>query len=360
MRRCPEGLLPVLPRLPSQSCRQRVKKEFATRLPRCRAGQQRREGRRLSIIPHPIVMRLLHVDNLNLVDFGPSPPEYAILSHTWDEHELSYRDVREAPDFSSLEDRPGFSKVQNACTTAGSLGYTYLWVDTCCIDKTSSAEVDEAIRSMFQWYKSARECIVYLSDLEPDSHDDGDPNDTLARWSASRWFTRGWTLQELVAPRVVQFYDKAWAYRGSKTSGFLLPIVSAITRIDEDVLVDSTRMQQVSVARRMSWAAERQTTRVEDMAYSLLGIFDVAVDILYGEGRKAFIRLQEEILKQTTDSSIFAWEATDSARCRGIFAHSPSEFLHFQNKDPELSRYPFEYHGELCLTNKGLRVNAQL
>lgn len=150
---------------------------------------------------------------------------------------------------------------------------------------------------MFQWYRKAQVCYVYLSDVSRDSfsRDDG---------IQSRWFTRSWTLQELIAPKFVIFYSKLWDMIGHKEQ--LAHILSKITGIDEDDLC-GTNLELVSVARKMSWAAKRQATRVEDIAYSLLGLFDVNMPLLYGEGQKAFIRLQEEILRSSYDHSLFGW-----------------------------------------------------
>ncbi|KAI6002305.1 hypothetical protein F5J12DRAFT_906395 [Pisolithus orientalis] len=144
-------------------------------------------------------------------------------------------------------------------------GYTWLWIDTCCIDKRSSAELSEAINSMYRWYRNSQMCYVYLND----------------------WFSRGWTLQELVAPKEAEFFNKSWVSIGIKQD--LTSLLEDITRIPEK----SVR----AVAHIMSWAADRKTTRVEDRAYSLLGLFGVNMPMLYGEGSKAFQRLQLEIIR---------------------------------------------------------------
>lgn len=175
--------------------------------------------------------------------------------------------------------------------------------DRCCIDKTSSAELSEAINSMFRWYERARVCYAYLSDVSGDANLRVD----VREFVESRWFTRGWTLQELVAPKSVLFYSKrgrGWHFLGSKED--LCDHISNITGIDTDTLYGAG-LELASVARKMSWASQRETTRIEDTAYCLLGIFDVNMPLLYGEGEKAFLRLQEEILRSSYDYSLFAW-----------------------------------------------------
>jgi hypothetical protein len=199
-------------------------------------------------------------------------------------------------DLPKARTRKGFSKVIETCRLAREQYLGYAWIDTCCIDKSSSAELTEAINSMFNWYKEAYICFAFLSDL-PGS--EGNSGDQLQR---CRWFTRGWTLHELIAPRIVAFYDQGWQMRGTKKA--LQQELSAITGIDLEILEDSNLLSTIPIARRMSWASHRKTSRVEDRAYSLLGLFDVNVPLIYGEGPKAFFRLQEEIMKQHNDLSL--------------------------------------------------------
>ncbi|KAI0654004.1 heterokaryon incompatibility protein-domain-containing protein [Cubamyces menziesii] len=249
-------------------------------------------------------MRLLNTKSARVVLF-PNPddlPPYAILSHVWQQHEQSFQDVealRDDPDrFSLLPE-----KIRRFCQFAQREGFEWIWIDTCCIDKTSSAELSEAINSMYRWYSEAVICYVYL-------HDVSTRPTTIAfedRFSSSVWFTRGWTLQELVAPLSVAFLADDWKLLGTKEQWALL--LERRTGVDRNVLTCATFLDDVSVARRMSWAAGRRTTRPEDRAYSLMGLFGVHMTTIYGEGEaKAFRRLQEEILKQCApDQSIFAW-----------------------------------------------------
>ena len=145
-------------------------------------------------------------------------------------------------------------------------------VDTCCIDKSSSAELTESINSMYRWYQEAAICYAYLFDVQS-----GD----MSSLSRSAWLTRGWTLQELIAPARVEFYSSTWDNLRTKAS--LKKEISAVTGIDVEVL-EGADPDRFSVTKRMSWASKRTTTRVEDRAYSLLGLFGVNMPMLYGEG----------------------------------------------------------------------------
>jgi hypothetical protein len=188
----------------------------------------------------------------------------------------------------------------------------------CCIDKTSSAELSQAINSMYRWYQNCDLCIAYLEDIRKESLDikglieDGYRNANIASqlfcyptFSRSRWFKRGWTLQELIAPLNLYFYDSEWNKIGEKQG--LLEDISQITRIDRDVLRGQRALSRKSVAHKMAWASRRETTRVEDLAYCLIGIFEINMPLLCGEGQRAFTRLQQEIMKHTYDHSLFAW-----------------------------------------------------
>ncbi|KAK1830578.1 hypothetical protein QBC39DRAFT_244656, partial [Podospora conica] len=184
--------------------------------------------------------------------------------------------------------------------------------NTCCIDKSSSAELSEAINSMFQWYQKPKVCYIHLEDLpaKDATRPPGDHFDFDSTFQACRWFSRGWTLQELLAPQHLIFYDATWAAVGDRNS--LANLVWQRTNIPVEYLVtDRQDFHKARVGQRMSWASDRNTTRKEDLAYCLLGIFDINMPLLYGEGHRAFRRLQDEILKTSTDDSIFAWTTWD-------------------------------------------------
>ncbi|KAJ4292903.1 hypothetical protein N0V88_005563 [Collariella sp. IMI 366227] len=227
-------------------------------------------------------MRLLRTNKLELVEFqGSDIPPYAILSHTWGEEE---------------------------------------WIDTCCIDKSSSAELSEAINSMFRWYREAEVAYAFLSDVDADE----DPRLLGSSFRSARWFTRGWTLQELIAPGVIYFYGAGWKEIGSRSS--LVRLICNITGISSGYFRTGD-LSQFSAAQRMSWAANRKTTRPEDEAYCLLGLFDINMPLLYGEGQRAFVRLQEEILRQSEDDSLFSHNEV----C--ILATSAREFIECSGTD---------------------------
>jgi hypothetical protein len=237
-------------------------------------------------------MHLLNASTLKLQHFIKEIPPYAILSHTWGDEEVTFDDIEE-PYATSMK---GYRKIVGCCAQARLDGFDWVWIDTCCIDKKSSAELSEAINSMYRWYWRAETCYVHLSDV---------PAKPLRK---SAWFTRGWTLQELLAPVMVEFYARDWTWIGTKMS--LAKDIRRTTGISYDVLLDRTNVKLACVAEKFSWASQREVTRAEDTAYSLLGIFEVNMPLLYGEGPRAFYRLQEEILRQTPDQTIFAWDCT--------------------------------------------------
>lgn len=256
-------------------------------------------------------MRLLCAKTQTLHEFvsGTVPP-YATLSHTWEADEITFQDITNG--HSYRESKKGWAKVIKCCQQAIEDALDFVWVDTCCIDKSNSVELQEAINSMFRWYEMSIECYVYLPDFSYPglSAEPQEKQSALQRFTQSRWFTRGWTLQELLAPPSVRFFDSAWLEFGDKIS--LREQVSEATGISQEVLVGSVidihrAMDFTSIAQRMSWASRRTTTKEEDIAYCLLGIFDVNMPLLYGEGPKAFQRLQEEIMERFDDQSILAW-----------------------------------------------------
>ncbi|KAK4211988.1 HET-domain-containing protein, partial [Rhypophila decipiens] len=309
-------------------------------------------------------MRLIRTDNLTLEEFpGDYSGPYAILSHTWEDGEISYHEMQAASPASrwqgaAIKKKPGYQKICNFARVAAADGFEYMWVDTCCIDKSSSAELSESINSMFRWYSKATRCYVYLADVPPgplkDLHDALE-NRVLKPHARSRWYTRGWTLQELIAPKDLVFYYSDWSPAFKKATE--LKLLSKITGIPRSVL-ETGDCSSISVADKMRWAADRTTTRIEDMAYCLLGIFDVNMPLLYGEAEKAFLRLQEEICRTSDDQTIFAWqhgtlssseqpiqtiktaaEGQSFRTYRGLFARSPQEFVITLNE----TLAPFEH-----------------
>lgn len=249
-------------------------------------------------------IRLLHCsgDDIKLVDYSASEvPNYAILSHTWGDDEVTFRDFLDGTERIRL----GFEKIRFCARTAHQDGLQHVWVDTCCIDKSNSAELTEAINSMFHWYQAAVRCYVYLSDMQSPPDDLVSRNDIseaqfFEHLRRSRWFTRGWTLQELLAPRSVDFFSKDGLWIGNKTT--LLQQIHEITGIHISAL-RGIPLDQFSIEERFRWAEKRRTSREEDEAYCLIGIFGVNLLLMYGEGGpNALRRLREEVKKHSAGS----------------------------------------------------------
>ena len=252
-------------------------------------------------------------------------------------------------------------------------------------DKSSSAELTEAINSMFRWYRQSELCYVYLADVSTNLAKE--PADLgIVQFSNSRWFTRGWTLQELLAPEGVIFFATDWKFFGTKTKEkptsryahrLLDSVIAQATGIDLEALQFGD-FRTSSIATRMSWASRRQITRIEDMAYCLLGIFDVNMPLLYGEGNKAFLRLQEEIMKTSTDTSIFAWENQpvksalgtlvkrgwlEVAEFSSFLAPSPAHFANaagISSRDIADPSPHFAFVRQFSMEQRGLRLNLKL
>jgi hypothetical protein len=285
-------------------------------------------------------MWLLDTTTLKLRHFITNTPDYVILSHTWGDGEVSFDDIAQP----YAKNMPGYAKIARCCAQALRAGFEWAWVDTCCIDKRSSAELSEAINSMYNWYWSAAICYALISDHSVGSE----------TFQSSRWFKRGWTLQELLAPDVMEFYDSDWNFMGTKSS--LLDHICAATNIDKRYLLHRDEIENATIAAKFSWASLRTTTREEDMAYCLLGLVHVNMPMLYGEGRGAFYRLQQEIIKQTNEHTIFAWESTqDTWRHTSIFAPSPAQFMNAAGLRSTLARV----QGKLAtheMTSHGLSI----
>lgn len=296
-------------------------------------------------------MRLLHAKSLCFEEFFDNEiPPYAILSHRWEGKEVEFHEFEAAKE----RDGPEFSKIKCFCSFVSQqpcprFGYIeWVWIDTCCIDKKSSAELSEAINSMFRWYENSEICYVYLSSV-----DTGPWRVQEQQFRQSPWFTRGWTLQELIAPTLVYFLDHQWNIIKEKTE--LAAEISAITGIGQDYLNLSqgrwTLLDQTSIATKMSWVSRRKTSRLEDMAYCLLGIFDINMPLLYGEGSKAFMRLQLEIIRKSDDESIFAWKSPHRYdRQQGMLASWPTWFVDCG----DIRTYIKFLRPAYSMTNKGL------
>ncbi|KAH7351297.1 heterokaryon incompatibility protein-domain-containing protein [Rhexocercosporidium sp. MPI-PUGE-AT-0058] len=280
-------------------------------------------------------MRLLNTTTLLLEEFfGDKIPSYAILSHRWEGEQVTFQDLREGLGVNMA----GYSKIIGCCRQAKLDGWKYTWIDSCCIDKSSSSELSEAINSMFRWYRDAEVCYVYLSDADP----------FRSMWD-SEWWKRGWTLQELLAPEFLIFYDEVWNELGTKHC-----LKEAIEK--KTGVADLMDFECASIAQKMSWASNRNTTRTEDLAYCLMGLFGVNMSPLYGEGANAFLRLQLEIIRISDDESIFAWKPQRWGTS-GLLAQSITDFSGSGDITvPKLMSHRAPY----AMTNKGMEIEALL
>ena len=281
-------------------------------------------------------MRLLNTTSLTFEEFsGREVEPYAILSHCWShsrgQEEPTYQQVLSK---SYRAESPGWWKVTECCRIARSRGLQWTWIDTVCINKLSSAELSETINCMYTWYQRSVECYVLLDDIPVLNDRNTSQREGILRttgllpdgFSLSRWFTRGWTLQELLAPASVRFYDRNGDFIGTRSE--MATSISYATGIHPLYLRKAKSIEDASVAQRMSWASRRKTTRTEDTAYALMGLFGVSMPLLYGEGEKAFLRLQLAIVEQSDDGSIFAWGINDSCTVRlGMLARGPWDFI---------------------------------
>ncbi|KPI45802.1 Vegetative incompatibility protein HET-E-1 [Cyphellophora attinorum] len=289
-------------------------------------------------------MRLLRTQQYELLeekDFPGQCPPYAILSHTWisAKEEITYQDLktRRQDIDNGIYKQRGWAKVKQYCDRAWRDGWKFAWMDTCCIDKANAADTQEAINAMFRWYQNAVVCYAHFEDVDvnrsvleadridldvPESGDlddrpgtiqIADQGNVLRRAIApslvqAKWFTRGWTLQELLAPHYLIFVDQSWRRIGTRECW--APEIREACGIEAKQLIsfDPTDFVSCSIAMRLSWASRRSTTVEEDESYSLLGLFGVSLPLIYGEGRwRAFNRLQRELIMTYNDDSIFAW-----------------------------------------------------
>jgi hypothetical protein len=294
-------------------------------------------------------MRLIHTEKCEVHDFldALSIPRYAAISYSWEADEVRHGNLRET---SLASEKPSLQELKEFCLQAGNLSLEWLWVDTVCVNRSSSAELSEAINSTFKWFRQSEACIVYLSDV--DYVDDSQEQEKRIR--QSRWMRRSWTLQELIASQNIHFYAANWMRIGTKES--LLPLLSEVTQVDKAVLENADHLSHYSIGRIMSWAANREAPRVEDIAYSLLGLFGVSMPILYGEGHTAFTRLQEKIFQRTDDATLFAWQSSNSNHMyRGLFAQSPYEFAHFATRSKWT---PLRIHGDVYFSHGGVTIES--
>jgi hypothetical protein len=277
-------------------------------------------------------MRLLKINDsgeFSLTTFPDSNvPKYAILSHTWgpDSTEVTYQDILD----DKAKAKAGYRKLQFCSDQAITEGLQYFWSDTCCIDKSNHSELSKSINSMYRWYQDAEVCYVYLSDVSVYTQNREFKH---LSWDStfyrSRWFTRGWTLQELLAPKSVEFYSCDGVRLGDKKS--LETKIYEITGIALDA-IRGRPLSRFSVDQRLLWRASRQTTEEEDKAYCLLGIFGVHMPLIYGEGEKSAMK---RLLKEIRESSDGVVAGTTFLMPHGIYR---------SNINP-IRQYIFASHG---------------
>ncbi|KAI1736473.1 heterokaryon incompatibility protein-domain-containing protein [Xylaria scruposa] len=347
-------------------------------------------------------MRLLKTERCTLIEMNDIPdpfPQYAILSHTWISpmDEITYQDFkqRKGDIDNDIFKQKGWAKLRGFCNRAHKDGWEWAWMDNCCIDKTNPADLQEAINAMFRWYQNAGICYAYLEDVDtnkilecsdlvnetiPTNSDlDVGGKDNVADPTSfchmalkafmvkAKWFTRGWTLQELLAPPYLVFVDRTWRRIGTRESW--ANEIKTASRIEARYLTsfNPADFTSCSIATRFSWASRRETTVEEDEIYSLLGMFGISLPLIYGEGRlRAFNRLQRELITVYNDDSIFAWKALPpQSRLpgalqngynpgRGILAPSIREFW------DAFSVKSFGFYGSsFSMTNRGIEINAK-
>jgi hypothetical protein len=246
-------------------------------------------------------MRLLNTETLQLTNDSahPATHKFAILSHRWQQPEITFAELNRDADYLKKQtlQTPSAKKIRQACDVARKRNppLEWIWIDTCCIDKSNAVEEARCINSMYEWYAKAAVCITFLHDVDSLSADQ----------QRSEWFDRGWCLQELLAPRYMEFFGRNWNFIGVKHQ--LANEITHWTGIEGKYLTGQADIRTASVAARMSWMAGRTTTFVEDIAYSMLGLLGVYMAPQYGEGVNAFLRLQKTLLENSTDESLFAW-----------------------------------------------------
>ncbi|KAF8440521.1 heterokaryon incompatibility protein-domain-containing protein [Boletus edulis BED1] len=260
-----------------------------------------------------------------MIDAVQTSFAYVMFSHRWEMGEPLYKDV-EGSDVFSLPESPGTRKLQHFCRHVRECGFRWAWSDTCCIDKNSTSELQKSIISMFMWYRNSALTIIYLGDVSDNS---------IEALKKSIWFLRGWTLQELIAPNRLLFFQSDWTLLitsddlpidNYKASSTFRNLITDITGIDDASLTHFDPASRTpTIRQRMSWAAHRKTTEIEDIAYCLMGIFDIHLPVMYGEGTSAFDRLQIEIMAKSDDPSLFDWTGKSSAS-NSLLAASPACF----------------------------------
>ncbi|PMB63791.1 Vegetative incompatibility protein HET-E-1 [Beauveria bassiana] len=266
--------------------------------------------------------------------------------------------------------------LEHLCRHALRSGIEYVWIDEFCIDKTSTADLDDAVNGARRRLRNSALCFAHLHDLPAATVTTTTTTTTMttiseadaSAWSRCRYWKRAWTLQELILPPRVRFYDAQWNYRGDKDSPVLAPLLSRITGIPRSVLVDAAALADVALAVRISWSAGRAAAREEDTAYALVAVTGATLPVRYGEGAaRAFFRLQEELLRDTRDGSLLAWRSArgDDGEVRGLLARSPAEFGHFAatataTVAAQEPQRPWIFNGKVRFSSKGIELESRV
>lgn len=291
-------------------------------------------------------------------------PPYAMLSHCWQATEdiTTYKDYLEARKAATIgckrmakfcgravqPETPGYARVVRFCKLARQLGFDWAWLEDPCVNKFNGTDVEVAINSVYRYYRNAGVCIAQLQDVVS----------TDSNWvHNSRWFDECWTLPALVASsNDVRFYDRDWNLISTKKEDVCIAAIEKRTGIPGRVLLDPEIIPRINVARRMAWASKRTTTRLEDVAYSLIGLFGVKMAPQYGEGRAAFERLQRAIIRKERDETIFAWTG-GSRKYTGLLARSPADFA---DCGDVIQLLPLRYCSSVRITNDNAIMCANL
>lgn len=298
-------------------------------------------------------MRLLNIYTLELTVFDgeDTVPPYLIASHRWQQDEATYKDVLKKRN----KHTKGYKKIESFCQLAASkkirdtISCDWIWIDTCCIDKDSSADVSEAVNSMWMYYRQAVCCLAWLPDIYSML---GTERLVMREFEKSEWFKRGWTLQELIAPRMVVFLKADWAVVGHKYTLAIEPskvslefgpalneCISRVTNIESQILCNPEACDRITVAERLEWAGHRITTKPEDLAYCLLGLCNIHMPLIYGEGQaSAFKRLREQIIHHTAAAPTYPYAASATRPCSApspTSSHGSGAAAAGRNEPPE-------------------------